>query len=483
MMLRRALLTGAGALLLLSAHASIAQRAVDSGDRPVMVRDVNLITMVGKPRVERHRDVTFQAGRIVAIAPSGRARRSDATIIDGRGKYLMPGLADMHVHVEDATLFARATGKVLPEDMVRTGDIMLPYVANGVLQIFNLSASPPSLRQRKEIESGAVLGPHMATAVMIDGNPPLRPFLSTVAATPEQGRRIVREAIAVGYDAIKIYSNVDLDTFRAIVDEARKSHTPVLGHLPLRRQGRTAELLIPGFSMVAHAEEYGYQRATISVDDIPQYLALAKRTHTWLISTASIGRRIVEATATPDKIKTRSELKYTHPFTVMNWTYNNEYARTRERLPNRQQMIGFNTALLRAFFAAGVPVVAGSDTLVAGVSAGFGLHDELEELASIGIPSAQILASATISPARYLGLERDRGTIARGRRADMLLLDADPLADVANTRRIAAVILGGKVHTRAELDASMAALAARYAQMKFAPVGIQTEYKFGHDDD
>jgi imidazolonepropionase-like amidohydrolase len=124
--------------------------------------------------------------------------------------------------------------------------------------------------------------------------------------------------------------------------------------------------------------------------------------------------------------------------------------------------VRFNDALVKAFVDAGVPVFTGTDTTVSGIPAGSSLHDEFEALARAGMSNAAILTATTRQAAEWLGVDQDRGTIEAGKRADLVLLDADPLADVANTRRIAAVITSGRYLPRKTLDAQMQALARRY---------------------
>ncbi|WP_372782913.1 amidohydrolase family protein [Phenylobacterium sp.] len=451
-----------------------------------VIEHVTVLPMTAAGPVLRDRTVVVRDGRIEKIAPSaGFHGAGGAPRIDGRGKYLMPALADMHVHMENDDILAKMMGGHVPPGLLNTADLTLPYVANGVLQVFNLSASPAGKAQRDDIESGKVLGPHIALAVMVDGDPPIQGPLATVAATPVEGRRIVDQILDGGYDALKTYSNLTFDTFSAMVDEARARHLKVLGHIPLRGKDRTAELFQPGYGMVAHAEEFAYQTPQVSVDAIPRFTDLAKARGVWLITTVSLNQRIVDQTESVDALKGRPEMRYVNPLTYQTWTTRNSYAASKDKLGRRQAVVNFNAKLVPAFQAAGVPMVVGTDSLVSGMVPGFALHDELEALAKLGLPSKAILADATRVPAQYLGVASDRGTLEAGKRADLLLLDADPLKDVANTRRIAAVIVGGKVYPRAELDGMMEALALRYAAMpkQMATLGVKLGGHFAPEDD
>jgi hypothetical protein len=168
----------------------------------------------------------------------------------------------------------------------------------------------------------------------------------------------------------------------------------------------------------------------------------------------------------PRALESRPEMRFVHPLTYAQWMRNNHYYRTRELLPRRRRVVDFNPTLVRAFVAAGIPFLTGTDSGIPGVVGGFALHDEFDALARAGISPFAILEASTRRPAEWLGVAEDRGTIQVGRRADMVLLTADPLVDIANARRIAAVVRDGRLLPRAELDRQMEALAARYAAMR-----------------
>ena len=359
------------------------------------------------------------------------------------------------LHVGDPTL---------PDGTFDLADALTPYLANGVLQIFNLSSMSETIGQRVEVESGRVLGPHIATAAMIDGSPPMWPLgMTRAAATPEDGRQAVRDAKAEGYEFIKVYSKLTLETFIAIVDEARQQHMRVVGHIPQRGQGITEKFFIPGFDLVAHAEEFAQHTDPPDHAAIPRYVEMARRNGTWLVATLSLDERIVEEIRAPDSLRRRDELRYMHPRAYDMVINGNPYTKDRSggRIRYVQAVVDFNCPLVKAFAAAGIPVLTGTDAPVPGVAPGFALHDEFEALARCGMSNAQILESTTRRAAEWLGTLPDRGTVEAGKRADLVILDADPLENISNTRRITAVIAGGHYLARADLDRRLARLAAR----------------------
>lgn len=436
---------------------------------PIAIEHVTVLPMTADGTVLADRTVLIRDGRIVSIQPSGEEKLTSGTRrIDGRAKFLMPGLVDAHVHLENdrlLRLFLQNPG--IPTGTVRTEDVLLPYLANGVLQIVDLSATSETVGQRDDVESGRVAGPHIALAAMIDGADPILPVgITRVAASPSDGRQAVRDASAEGYEIIKVYGRLDLLTFTAIVDEARKLHMPIVGHIPQRGTGQTEQFFQPGFGMVAHAEEFAQQTQIPSEANIPRYVTMAKQNGTWLIGALSLDERLLEETAHPASLKSRPELRFLPPLVYAMVTEHNPYVTqaSPERLRYLSAIVAFNRKLIPAFAAAGIPVLAGTDTPIPGMVAGFGLHDELEAMVRYGLSNRQVLEGATRLPAEWLGVGTDRGVVAVGKRADLLLLDANPLNDVANTRRITAVIVGGRFLGRTELDLQMTALKQRYMQ-------------------
>lgn len=414
------------------------------------------MTSASEPAV-RDATVLIRDGRITSISASGATSLpANAQRIDGSGKWLIPALADCHVHIENDRL-ARVLLQApdLPAGTVNAADLWVPYVANGVLQIINMSAMSESVGQRDAVESGRVLGPHVTLAAMVDGSPPIWPVgMTRVAATAADGRQVVRDIKAEGYDLVKVYSQLSPETFAAIVEEANQQGLRVLGHIPARGQRATAQFFGRGFAMAVHAEEFAYQSPTMSDEDIARYVSIMKNSGAWLTATLTLNERILEQVRAPETLTTRPELRYISMVQRRFSSDRNPYLGRREELTAKMtQVVDFNRRLVRAFAKAGIPIAAGTDSGVPGVAPGFALHDELAALVKAGLTPQQALASATRLPAQWLGTDKDRGTVAVGKRADLVLLDADPLADINNSRRIAAVIASGRYLSRDQLDA------------------------------
>lgn len=438
---------------------------------PIAIENVTVYTMTSDEKPLRRATVLIRDGRITRMGPSREVSVADGfQRIDGTGKWLMPSLTDMHVHQFNARMLRLLTGSdCMTPDLFRNDDLLLPYIANGVLQLFNPAAMAEQIGLREQIEGGWLLAPHIELAAMVDGSPPIwPPGFSHVAATPPDGRQFVRDAKAASFRFIKTYTMLDPDTFDAIVDEARTGGLRVIGHIPGRSQGKAARFFQEGFELVTHAEEYAYQTSDIAEAEaaIPEYAALARRTDTPLVSTLTLNERIVEQMDGLDSLGSREELDFLHPAVKALWMNGNPYAHPEpERARRLKEVVGFNAKLVKAFADAGITVFPGTDSGVPGVMPGFSLHDEMASLAKAGLEPRQILTAATRQAAEWLGVGADRGTVSPGKRANLLLLNADPMKDISHTRSIAAVIARGRYLPREELDKEMAAMAARYRDL------------------
>ncbi len=381
---------------------------------------------------------------------------ADATVIEGRGLFLMPGLCDAHAHYIDPQTFGPL------------------YVANGVTLVRDTAmAHELILPIRDNLDRGTLLGPELRTAgTMLDGAPPLIPTISTAVTTPEEGRDAVRRQAAAGTDFIKVYSRLDADVFLAIVDEAHKLGLKVAGHVP---DSITIEAAAAaGLDSAEHF--FGFDKLVgrlLSAPVKPYYAGMGTDVGHFLrlgeLDPASLrdaldGLRASGITVCPTVVtfKAGMQTRACQSGTFAGSEYVSQALLTTWRTlwAGQSDLPGFVwqtwAGLVAELYKAGIPLMVGTDLSVPGILPGFSVHDEMAIWQDAGIPAADILRSATLVPAQWLGLDARLGTIAEGKTASMVLLRANPLDDVGNARAIEGVFLRGQYFDRPALDQLLA---------------------------
>jgi len=419
-----------------------------SSDAIVFV-NVNVIPMDGE-RVIGDQTVVIDGGRIISVEDSARARvPSDATRIDASGHYLIPGLSDMHIHLEgDAWNVLFPTEAQFPVDALNWGDLLFPYVANGVTMVQVMSALPEHVEVRKQVADGGILGPRLLLARMIDGpEKAWPPPLSTWVASPEEARQAVLDAGRTGYDSVKVYSFLDPESYATIVATAREVDLGVVGHIPLKLS--LEEVLAAGQDLIAHVEEVKpREEADFGRDHIDHVAQLIAASDTWVTPTLTTSRHILAVLDDFDSELARPEARYLQPMALSVWSFINEYLY--QPIPDEHRKViernfeEFQRPLTLALHRAGGRLMTGSDALIPSNVPGFGIHDELMELVGVGLTPYEALRASTTLPHEFLGELDGAGTIEVGKRADLVLLKANPLDDIANTRSIRGVVIGGR---------------------------------------
>jgi tetratricopeptide (TPR) repeat protein len=377
-------------------------------------------------RVLRDQTVVVSGGRIAAVGPAAQtAVPKGAKVVDALGGYLSPGLADMHVHV------------YTPQELTL-------YVVNGVTTVFNLNGRPQYLEWRRRIADGRLLGP----AIYSTGPTFDRPR-STEAAVED-----VDKIAAAGYDGIKIYNQVGAAEYPALTAEARKKGLVLVGHVA--REPGFAATLAAGQS-IAHAEEYVY---TFFHDDpsrnevvhpldtarIPKAVSMTREAGISVIPTLVAFRNIVRQATDVRKYLKDPNLAYMAPsmrekLEPARNTYANRF--DPELIPGLAVSYEFQRQLVKALHEGGVPILAGTDASWLGVP-GFCLLEELEIFQELGFTPYDAIKTATLGPARLLGKQSEFGTIAAGKRADLILSRENPLEDVRRLREPAGVMVAGR---------------------------------------
>ncbi|HEV3468291.1 MAG TPA: amidohydrolase family protein [Pyrinomonadaceae bacterium] len=460
--MRLRLQTAALLLSLLVTSTPPAPRAAapEAEGRPLAFVGVNVIPMTGGG-VLRNRTVIVRRGRIERIGPARSVRPpAGALRVEGRGRYLLPGLVDFHVHLRD------------PSEL-------LSYLSYGVTTVVQMSGPSGNVRDvlalRRQIASGEVLGPNLyATGKMLDGSPPIFPNVSTVVTTPAEARRAVAEQHRAGVDFIKVYNNLGPEEHRAAAEEAHRLGLAVLGHVP-RRVGRPRALqaaLAARQDMIAHAEEffftyfYGDTESLLKQglpprpdrSRIPEVVRMVRESGAAVTANLSFSAMLLRQLEDLEGVFADPEFAYLSPGVAEMWREQNPTRRRDlEQFSLRERAkYPFLQGLVRALEAGGVPLLVGTDASAAGMFPGKSAHTELLELVKAGLTPRAALAAATVNAGRFIrrhvrGAD-SFGTIEAGARADLLLLEADPLKDVANASRIAGVAVRGRWLPKDELD-------------------------------
>jgi|SRR6185437_10370599 len=441
------------------------------------ISDVTVIDATGAP-AEPNMTVIITGDRITAIAQTGKvAIPKNAQVIDGKGKFLIPGLWDMHVHTVIGTL---------PK-------FYFPlFIANGVTGVRDMAADLRLLKQlRKDINDGRLLGPRLIGGQMVDGPLPFWPGLPISVSDEASARQAVASAKERGADFIKVYSLVPHQAYLALADEAKKRGIPFAGHVPflvsaseasdagqksiehlegiwLACSAQELELRTILAKAVADAKDSDQIRTSVvrvlnetqlralqtySEEKAAALFARFAKNGTWQAPTLVVKR--AGAFMDDSEFTNDPRLKYLRPGIVETWKNQDDW-----RLKNRSAEISARSRmiyqkeldLVSAMHRAGVKMLAATDSVVWYVVPGFSLHDELELFVKAGLTPMEALQTATRNPAIYLGLSDMVGTVEMGKKADLVLLEANPLENISNTKRINAVVVNGKLFPRVRLD-------------------------------
>jgi imidazolonepropionase-like amidohydrolase len=415
--------------------------------------DVTLIPM-DRERAVAHQTVVIHKSRIVKIANSNKVNLTPEVVqIDGRGMYLIPGLSDMHVHVHS------------PEDLAL-------FVAQGVTTIRNMRGSQTHLAYRRLIAEEKIVGPTLYTCgAILDGAPPTGESV-TVVETEEQARQIVAEQKHAGYDCIKVYTRLSRHVYKAIMNEAKVQGIAVAGHVPTEVGLDLALALhqnsiehLTGYMGAIHdgSGETIHGSKIVKESDIPIVAKDTASSEVWNCPTLVVQQNYASA----NEVQTASELpelQYVPPIRLAIW----DPARERRFEGTDFQAIKRGISVLKkmvySLHEQGAGLLLGTDAPSRFVVPGFSVHRELRNLVESGLTPYQALITSTRNPSIFLKAENQFGTISEGKRADLVLLKADPLKDISNTQKIAGVMIRGKWLPEAKLNSLMTEIQNSFKQ-------------------
>ncbi len=446
---------------------SLAQ-SPDSPPR-LVIQDVAVIDATGSP-AQLHRTVVVGNRIIQGIYPAETYRSlKDDVIVNGQGRFLIPGLWDTHVHMVFGDWFPH--GK----------EITLPlFIANGVTGVRDMGGELEVLqRWRTEISAGTLIGPRMViSGPMLDGPQPRFPS-SIAIKTPEDGRQAVDDLKRRGADFIKLQSLIPREALFAIADEARKQGIPFVGHVPDAVRASEAsnagqksfEHLIGVFEgsspledeFIKGSKTEGKFLATYDPARAAKLFALLAKNHTWQCPTLvwERGGNLIDEADFAHDTRAKYVPAYWKDVTWKRFTDQILHEFNTDDLATRKRFVEKELEVVHAMHHAGVQFLAGTDTPPGVyVFPGFSLHEELQRFVAAGFTPMEALQTATLNPVKFLGLENQLGTVEKDKLADLVLLDANPLDDIRNTQKIAAVIVNGRYLSRADLDKMLARIEA-----------------------
>jgi len=437
-------------------------RQATNASAPLAITNVTVVDTANGSTLD---DMTIVVAghRIVQVSKSTAVRVPERSlIVNGRGKFVTPGLWDMHVHV-----FGNGV-----DDGTDSSEAFFPLlVANGVVGVRDVGTDANDIAQanrwNQEIESGRLVAPRMiVTSQIVDGEPPTWSN-SLVVRTAAEGRTAVRTLKSSGAKTIKVYWNLSRDTYFAIADESKKEGLPFAGHVPYvvsaaeaSDAGQRSIEHLEGVAQACSSKESDWlskrqartwtpadaleMRKTFDESKCNALAARFQQNNTWLVPTTVVF-------FDPKNLDSSSRIRFVPPAVAERMRQGALKPGARADEVTRNAELAMRRTMRRA---GGALLLAGTDLSAARPMnlPGFSLHDELALLVESGLTAAEALQAATYNAARFENALGDHGIVAEGRRADLLILNANPLDDIRNISRIDAVVLNGTLLDRGKLN-------------------------------
>jgi imidazolonepropionase-like amidohydrolase len=420
--------TLAAAALLCIVQMAVAQTPAQ---QTVAIENVTVIPMDAERTLPQH-TVVIRDGRVAALGPASEVSiPADAVRVSGAGRYLMPGLPEMHGHLPGANA---------PQQLVE--DILFLYVANGVTLVRGMQGHARQLDIRAAVERGELPGPRLLLA---------GPAMWGAVGEPAAARARVREQAAAGFDLIKIGEGIAPAVYDAIAESAREAGIPIAGHVPdqvgllralsagqvtIDHLDNYVEELVPDAQREGIAALWGVASVAHHADEsrIPALVAATRSAGAAVVPTMVLWDVFFGGRTGEDLRSERAEVRYLPPAMVDSWVtaVNNRRAAMADAAAGGQRVIALRRQVFRALHEGGVPILQGTDTPQLFSVPGFATHREMEHWVELGMSPYEVLRTGTWNVAEHLGELDDAGTVAVGKRADLVLLEANPLEDIRN---------------------------------------------------
>lgn len=409
----------------------------------MIITPVSVIPM-DTERVLDNQAIIVKNGVITYVGDAKNAKPAkDAIRIDGKGKYVIPGLAEMHAHVPP-------NGNI---DQAK--DVLALFLANGVTTIRGMLGHPNHIQLREMINKGEVVGPHFYTT-----GPS---FNGQSVKTPEHGAEMVREQKAAGYDYLKLHPGLTRETFPAIAKTAHEVGIPFVGHVSynvgvwmaidagyssIDHMDGFIEAITPGIDTLAEQETglfgswIAYRADESKIPDLVSKLAAKK---IWVVPTQALAERW-QSSQPAQVYLSAPEMKYMKPEDLKGWenaknSYLNNANYSKEKA---DALTKVRRNLILQCQKGGVGLLLGSDAPQIFNVPGFSIHHELKYLVDAGLTPYEALKTGTVNVATYLGKSNNSGVVKQGYAADLVLLSGNPLKDITQTKAVEGVMIGNK---------------------------------------
>lgn len=427
----------------------------------ILISNANVIDVRTGSIIEK-RQIVIDSGKIQQISETIINPEGYNTTIDATGKFLMPGLAEMHAHI--------------PQPSTRNPEIvdetLFLYLSNGITTIRGMLGGPSHLELREKAKNNEILSPRIYTSSpSLNGNS---------IRTKEEAVQKVTAYKNAGYDFLKMHPGIQLEVFDAAVKTAKELGLPYAGHVPVDVGVRHA--MESGYASIDHVDGFleglvpqsanvnpndngffGYGFTPLAdVSNIDELVTMAKENKVWIVSTQSLYERWF-APVTGDELLKDPEMKYMAASTLANWKRRKaEYTETDDFSVSQWEKFNeIRRELMRKLQAGGHGMLLGSDAPQLFNVPGFSIHHEIDGMLRAGLTPAQIIESGTINPAIYFGEEETFGEVKEGLDADLILLNANPLEDMKALKEISGVMVRGQWLSKDEIDAKLAEIAER----------------------
>ena len=413
-------------------------------DQVVAFVNVNVVPMDSE-RVLTGQTVVVRGERIAEVGPASKVKVPNGALrVDGRGKYLMPGLAEMHGHIPPPQA---------PKEF--TEAVLFMYVANGVTTVRGMLGAPGQLDLRERANRGELLSPTLYLAgPSFNGNS---------VSSPEQAVEMVKQQKREGWDLLKVHPGLTRDEYDAMAKAAREVGIRFAGHVPA--EVGLAHALEMGQETIDHVDGYvehlGADGAPLDEAKLAEVVRLTKKADAWIVPTMALWETLL-GVASIDKLLSYPELKYMPTQMVGGWEKAHRARQAGAQFDRRKaELTAANRKrILKALHDGGVRVIFGTDAPQQFSVPGFSVHREMASMREAGMTPYQIILTATRSAGEYHKDKARFGTVTAGSRADLILVGGDPLKDLSNVSRRAGVMVRGRWLAEDEIQKRLAGIAA-----------------------